>query len=72
MSNEATADIDGCQEILQVERLYWQSPIECGKRARFTWKSRLRGKLRLCLRHARRVGLARCKELPRRTKCERR
>lgn len=52
-----------CQQTLRVETLYWQEKPECGKTAKFIWKSDLRGKLRLCRRHAKAVGLEHCKPL---------
>lgn len=52
-----------CQQTLRGWTPYWQEKPECGKPARFTWVSDLRGKVRLCRRHAKSVGLENCEPL---------
>lgn len=54
---------DGCQQTLRIETPYWREAPECSKTAKFIWKSSLRGKLRLCRRHAKAIGLENCKPL---------
>lgn len=53
----------GCQQILRVETLYWQQVPERGRAAGFTWVSDLRGRIRLCRRHAKQIGLENCQPI---------
>lgn len=54
-----------CKQTLSGWRPYWQhgNDNECGKKAHWLWKSSLRGELPLCTRHAKAVGLNKCKPL---------
>lgn len=54
-----------CKQTLSGWRPYWQhgQDNECGKKAHWLWKSSLRGELPLCTRHAKAVGLDKCKPL---------
>jgi len=51
-----------CKQTLAGWRPYWQhgQGNECGKRAHWMWKSSLRGKVPLCTRHAKAVGIETC------------
>lgn len=51
-----------CQQTLQGWVPYWEIELDrtCGLPAHFTWVSSLRGKLFLCRRHAKSVGLDKC------------
>lgn len=52
-----------CQQYLRGFVPYWRETPVCGKPARWVWTSNLRGPVCLCTRHARAVGLEKCRPL---------
>ncbi len=52
-----------CQQTIGGYVPYWADRRVCGKTARWGWTSPLRGPMCLCTRHARAVGLKKCRPL---------